>query len=319
MIESLETRWLFALPPAGHSTTELVGMSLSRGTLTITGWNGRDNINVSKNGTSLVVTAYNGRMTVNNSSVTPMYSTLIRSFPASAVARIKANLNGGNDHFFATLSDPSITLMGGSGSDRLIAHTDKSLLIEGQDGNDRIYGRGGVSCWLKGGNHDDYVRGSVSLDVIFGGPGNDVCIGSDLADIVYGEAGNDTLVGGFGLDTMYGNDGNDYLCKWMNLAPWGETVGGGDGMDAWGGTGDDTITFQGGSGASGQAYGGHGNDLLIGDGGNDTLDGGQGLDTFQGNGGDDTYYANDAEQDLIQASTGGGNDTIFSDLLDVIA
>jgi Ca2+-binding RTX toxin-like protein len=66
-------------------------------------------------------------------------------------------------------------------------------------------------------------------------------------------------------------------------------------------------------------YGGAGNDRIIGHFGDDLLDGGAGNDTLRGNAGNDTYFADDGEADLIEASFGGGSETIFQDMLDVLA
>jgi Ca2+-binding RTX toxin-like protein len=153
---------------------------------------------------------------------------------------------------------------------------------------------------------------------------------TNLGDIIDGGAGNDTLDGGGGDDTLYGGDGNDILI--------GGTATAGGTNQLWGGTGSDTASYAGRTGAvyadlGAQAgyidgvlvdqmnsienlTGSSGNDVLVGDAGNNVLNGGAGSDTLAGGLGDDTYVVNvdgdiaNINGDVVTEGVDEGTDTV---------
>jgi Ca2+-binding RTX toxin-like protein len=191
-----------------------------------------------------------------------------------------------------------------------------------------------LNIYTQGGN--DTVYGGHAGDNIFGGAGN---------DNLWGEEGNDFIDGGTGADYMSGQAGNDtvsYQTRTGNLfvgvgtaADDGEagegdnvyqdveSVIGGAGNDkiytttlaagyAWGGAGNDTLI---GGGFNDSLYGGAGNDSIKGNGGNDYLHGGDGNDTLLGGDGIDNLIANDGVKDSLDGGTGA--DLFSKDAIDV--
>jgi Ca2+-binding RTX toxin-like protein len=112
------------------------------------------------------------------------------------------------------------------------------------------------------------------IEQFIGSAGDDTLIGSDA---------NETLDGGQGADVLYGNGGDDEL--------FGELV--------YGGTGNDTLHAQ--SGTGDQLFGEEGNDRMFGAAGADLLTGGPGADYIHGSNGNDTLDGS------------GGADHIFGD------
>ena len=83
--------------------------------------------------------------------------------------------------------------------------------LKGTIGDDVIFGRGG----------NDRIRGIGGNDVLCGGNGDDHVDGGPGSDFVFGEGGDDVIGGGDGHDTLRGHGGND-------------EVDGGEGMDTYG-------------------------------------------------------------------------------------
>ncbi len=204
------------------------------------------------------------------------------------------------------------------------------------EGNDRFSAAGG------------YGTGSSAYDValtIYGGPGNDTVIGGSANDVIYAGEGNDTLQGGLGDDSLYGEEGDDYFqegsssngADFMSAGSGTDTVdyslrtasvtivldgvsnsgqsGENDILDsafenAYGGSGDDTIT---GNNSSNLLKGNGGNDIIYGKANNDLLYGGDGNDTFMEEGlgpnGADSFYGN-AGIDLVDYSSRTGALTV---------
>lgn len=55
------------------------------------------------------------------------------------------------------------------------------------------------------------LRGTSSIDLLWGGDGHDLILGLDGNDTIYGGNGNDTLKGGAGSDYLRGASGTDLL------------------------------------------------------------------------------------------------------------
>jgi Ca2+-binding RTX toxin-like protein len=325
-LERLEPRTLLAAVPGNQqpSSIALVDVRHVGNTLLITGSEGRDVIRVEKVGSNFVVTATRAVVTCAPTWTRPIYSNLVRTISDNDVARVEARLAGGNDAFTANLytrQPVRVRVYGGDGNDQSNLGSSGPIQVYGQGGNDTLLGGGwsnsGWASVIDGGTGNDYLSGGVGRDSIAGGDGNDAVFGGDFADELHGNAGDDMIEGGFGNDTAYGGAGNDYICKKSIFGSW---VSGGDSIDAYGGDGDDIIDLQMGNGTQrGHLRGEGGNDRLIGGPNDDILDGGAGSDTLRGNAGNDTYFANDGEADLIEASFGGGSETIFQDMLDILA
>jgi Ca2+-binding RTX toxin-like protein len=111
----------------------------------------------------------------------------------------------GNDRVDASAmkAGVSLTILGGSGNDRLLGGAGDDILIGGT-GNDEIRGGGG----------NDLIFGSCGNDKIYGGDGDDRLFGGWGNDKIYGGDGNDLLVGGPGHDILKGEAGDDTLVDW---------------------------------------------------------------------------------------------------------
>jgi Ca2+-binding RTX toxin-like protein len=128
----------------------------------------------------------------------------------------------------------TVTLMGGTGSDRLgfprgsqgalNGDTDADVAMEGVNqwrldggaGNDVLDGRGAPRVEVYGREGSDRAFGGPGADDLFGddglspaGDGNDVLNGGAGDDDMYGYRGADTLIGGEGGDELYGNENGD--------------------------------------------------------------------------------------------------------------
>ncbi|WP_349601045.1 cadherin-like domain-containing protein [Azospirillum argentinense] len=232
-------------------------------------------------------------------------------------------------------------ILGYEGDDKLSGSTSRDTL-DGGEGADTLSGGAGDDVYIVDNVRDvvrelvnegvDEVRTSLNSYTLganlerltFIGIGNFAGTGNTLDNLIVGGSGNDTLTGGAGADTLIGGDGDDRFYF--------------DDADAplQGGAGFDTAVVQGNVGASldlaacsiEQAYGGGGNDSLIGSGAllglaingrdgddlilgsafNDTLTGGNGSDTLIAGDGDDVLYI-DADDALV--SGGAGFDTVY--------
>ncbi|MFP1631704.1 M10 family metallopeptidase C-terminal domain-containing protein [Zhengella sp. ZM62] len=228
---------------------------------------------------------------------------------------------------------------GGAGDDIILGGAGADLL-HGGDGNDtldystssasvvvRLAGAG-VSTVSGGDAEGDTATG---FENVTGSAFSDTLTGDAGANAIYGRAGNDIMEGGGGADTLHGDNGDDRFNS-AHGVDTGEVWHGGAGNDSAFFTGATAVVFSmaggtmqnryggGGEGTvSGieNAYGGEGNDLLIGDAGANILSGGDGFDGLYGGAGDDTIYGG-ARGDLIGGGAGAdtldggdGYDTLF--------
>ncbi|MCJ8161995.1 hypothetical protein MKI85_10555 [Acinetobacter sp. A7.4] len=104
-------------------------------------------------------------------------------------------------------------------------------------------------------------------------------------DMIYSGSGNDTINVGLGSSLVHAGAGNDNI-----VAPDSSALN-----FIYAEDGDDIVHI-----AKGNAYGGAGNDTLIGSQLGDLLDGGIGVDYLQGNGGDDNYYVDNIADQVIE-------------------
>lgn len=222
-------------------------------------------------------------------------------------------------------------LDGGTGNDRLFGGAGNDLLIGGE-GNDDMRGGAGHDV-LRGGMGVNTLRGEAGNDrfelgeqirppmgptgfatVAFGGDGDDrfVMDTTVLVDLgAFGETkGYATLHGGAGRDRIdlgqvesgkfYGGADNDYIYVEQRQ----ERIGS---MEAFGGTGDDTIVLLG----NANIRGGEGNDFIS----------GGPFATIRGENGDDTIelYGDESATDVPTGGLvygGAGNDRITGALHD---
>lgn len=118
-------------------------------------------------------------------------------------------------------------------------------------GDHRMYWTDSLPSQLVG--NDDTLRGTNTVDIIYGFSGNDT---------LKGLGGKDTLRGGVGNDTLYGGDGKD----WLSGDPGDDVL--------IGGVGDDTLRGRAGDDRFDQTG-------LAGEMGNDDIDGGADVDIVQ--------------------------------------
>lgn len=121
-------------------------------------------------------------------------------------------------------------------------------------------------------------------------------VGTQGPDRIVGTPGRDVIVARGGNDRIYGLGGNDVICA------GGSNGGGSAGDKVWGGPGNDLIVVN-----AGTAYGGRGNDEIIGGG---TVYGGTGDDSFDGA---DRAYGGQGNDDFgnIEDGYGGPGDDSF--------
>lgn len=227
-------------------------------------------------------------------------------------------------------------LDGGAGADTLVALEQQvpdnrsdipymRQIAHGGDGDDRIEGHGLV----------DSLYGDEGNDAIMAGPGNDVLVGGGGDDELQGGEGSDSLHGGEGTDVLDGGGGDDVSRHVPGYAIAGahlyrDTLDGGPGPDVLrGGGGDfDAVDYSSRTGPVkvtldglandgepgendlvaadvGDATGGSGNDVLIGNAGPNTLRGGAGADLLDGHGGyGDEVFAGSGDDSVLLADGG---------------
>ncbi|MEQ1955738.1 calcium-binding protein [Mesorhizobium sp. CN2-181] len=184
----------------------------------------------------------------------------------------------GKGNFTGSGNALSNYIMGGEGSDRLIADGSGQDIFDGYLGFDimdfsrlggaiinlRTLVMGGsaagdsfyrIESFLGSDKAADSMTGGTESISFSGLGGNDTLRGGDSADTLYGGVGDDRLDGGNGNDIFLGGDAGDDIIS--------------------AGAGNDT------------ADGGANNDAIRGDAGNDNLSGGTGSDTLQGGTGAD--------------------------------
>ncbi|MEM6940019.1 MAG: Hint domain-containing protein [Pseudomonadota bacterium] len=221
------------------------------------------------------------------------------------------------------------TLDGGADNDSLDAGAEDDLVrdgmgddtVDGGTGDDSIIAGGGLDQYAGGSGEDlidysgtstvlgdDGVRINLESQTVSGGEAADDTIsgfehatGSGSDDTILGSAGDNVLSGSAGNDSIYGGAGRDFLDGGTGQ----DTLVISDNDTAMGGEGDDTITTDAWA-VNSRAFGGDGNDSMIGingwnqvffgEGGDDTLSGGQEAGT-----GDVTYLYGGDGNDLVSS------------------
>jgi Ca2+-binding RTX toxin-like protein len=168
MFESLESRLLLSA-------------SVSNGTLTVTGTDRADQINITQNKQTILVR--------EGSSIT-------RFSKKDHISGLVVNALGGNDRIKIT-SRLNATVDGGDGNDLIISGSGNDLLLGG-NGKDRILANAG----------NDSITGGAGRDTLFGGAGDDMLDAYDTqADQLTGGGGNDRARVDTNVDTAWNVEG----------------------------------------------------------------------------------------------------------------
>jgi trimeric autotransporter adhesin len=232
------------------------------------------------------------------------------------------------------------SMIGGGGDDTYYVNDADDTTAEAQDG-----GSDGVIASLSWtlDSHIESLKltgsaangsGNSLGNRITGNGGDNQLSGRGGDDVLLGDAGNDTLIGGEGADTMTGGSGDDSYAVDSQLDQIIETQDGGNETvfcsSNWqmsdnvekaileADAGDREIfgnaqanQIRGNAGKNLLA-GDNGDDLLFGFGGDDLLDGQNGNDTMTGGNGNDSYYVDSADDQVIESSSTGEKDTVYS-------
>jgi hypothetical protein len=261
--------------------------------------------------------------------------------------------------FFSLLNDNSLTgtwivedrgavLTAGAGCTSLDAHTARcgpppqtevvfNAHVNLGDMNDVLYAGAGCGSFIDeeefrcgvladGGDGDDRLFGpQAGYGLLQGGAGEDRLEGGELFDDACWDCNRSELVGGLGDDTMIGAnrvyDAVSYRDRVSRVVVSLRDGTGGDPVlgehdvfsavrGAFGGVGNDRII---GDRYANELVGRQGNDLLRGNrgadfvfagGGDDGIDGGRGRDSLYGDRGDDTFWSRDGFRDSLYGGFG---------------
>ena len=315
---------VLGLPAGALAATTTV--SLSSGVLTVT--DGADSATLVAqplSSTETKVFSWNGTETLSTSSAScrNVDATTV-ACKTSAISKIVANMNDGNDYIGTYQLAFPATLNGGTGNDQLVGGTGNDT-INGNDGDDFANGLDGNNT-INGGNGNDELIAQSGNNTIRGDAGN---------DYLQGAAGNDTLYGGVGSDEIIGQGGKDRVAYGGSGRTHGVTVTVPDSIPdrqnpaAWndGGPEDFATTTFGGVTAvrgdliwndvenvDGSDYG----DTLTGNAQANKLVGAGGADTLQGLAGNDVFDTSDGHAGNDSADGGAGIDSATIDAGDRI-
>ena len=189
-----------------------------------------------------------------------------------------------------------VKIYGGTGDDS-IENLGKNSKVYGDAGNDEIYNSGDYVT-VNSGKGDDTVNNQSDHTIVNSGAGNDFIITSSNN---YSMTYNSTLSGGKGNDYIYDHNGHNYVLN-GGLGNDEIFVEGSNNVTMNGGSGNDSLKYNYSVGTSINGY--SGNDYIIGYySSNSTVSGGTGNDTIE--------FASYAENNLIQYTSGDGNDVIY--------
>lgn len=235
----------------------------------------------------------------------------------------------GDDNFYMTGNDVTVSIEGGEGYDILYLDTwndagsnytvDLVNSVDEQhvvgtltllDGTE-IYTNGIEDIIFADGHHIQFYQptmpqtlGTDAAETFTGEASDDTAQGGGGADTLTGGAGSDILLGNQGADMLFGNQGRDSL---FGGADNDFVFGGSDDDAVWGDNGNDYLT---GDDGNDTVYAGDGADSVFGGAGNDLLLGNQGADMMLGNQGNDTLYGG-RDNDFLFG--GQGNDCLYAD------
>jgi Ca2+-binding RTX toxin-like protein len=229
------------------------------------------------------------------------------------------------------------TLIGGFGDDTYVVDSTYDVTHEIADGGmdlveswssyyalgdeveDLVYGGYGNFAGV-GNSKDNRVLGGSGTDTLDGAGGSDALWGEAGADVLYGGAGHDWLIGGSGSDTVAGGGGDDnYIVEDAS-----------DLIDETAGQGTDTVyasvsytlaasaaveflsTTDAYAATSLNLAGNSYANSIYGNAGANRLDGRAGADKLYGNGGNDTYFVDNTGDRVVEPSTGGTADRVYT-------
>jgi len=330
------------------------GISLSAGTVFVTGDASNDAAVVSQQGSQIKVTLDSTTyIPVLGGGFVPLTTHKEASYAAAGVSKIWFTGADGNDSFtnktgvasWAFGGNGNDTLTGGSGNDMLCGGAGNDVL-EGRGGDDALYGGAGNDTYVFSGTNlgSDAVTEAANADtdtldfskfgptiIQLGNPPPGVMVGlastatqtvkaGDLKLTLSDSTGIEDVLGSAFADVIWGNGRNNCISgNGGNDRLYGyggdDTLCGGDGSDtARGGDGNDLLN------------GGNGNDALFGDAGNDAVNGDAGSDRLYGGLGADKLFGGDGNDTLVtidgaatdQATGGAGTDTFWKDTGDVV-
>lgn len=231
----------------------------------------------------------------------------------------------GNDTYFVDGND---TIIDVGGIDTVNSHVNYTLAADFENlvllGSATTGTGNALNNDITGNDYGNNLTGGDGNDTVEGGLGWDFLAGEIGVDSLVGGDGNDTLDGGDGVDRMFGGLGDDVFI--LSIATDVVIEGANQGFDIVQSAfavnlaaNVEALQLIGSTNLNGNGNAGHnwlignsGNNSLNGGAGNDTLDGGAGLDTLTGSTGNDTYRVSDTLDKIVEASTGGGLDTIES-------
>jgi Ca2+-binding RTX toxin-like protein len=183
------------------------------------------------------------------------------------------------------------------------------------------------------------TAGVGGIESVIGGAGNDDLTGTPASDLIQGRGGADTIDGGPGNDFLFGGTQNDEVLGGEGSDAFSEdnAANGADLIDGGPGDGDSVfyssrfgaVAVNLGSNAAGEdgeagegddvrdsverAYGGEGDDTLVGSAADNELVGGGGADRLSGALGNDVLEAEDGVADLSLDCGGGVGDRVWRD------
>src|SRR4051812_39584153 len=232
---------------------------------------------VTKNGATIVYTSVdNGdSVTLGNDGALPYIESSIAATPgggpgdcaSQGVQRVRCNTGTA---FQVNLA------AGGSENDvngENVTGT-QPLVTQGSDTGDRITGTRNNDT-IQGGAGADNLYGLAGNDALDGGPGENHLEDGDGNDTITGGPNDDTWIAGFGADVFTPGAGNDTVSYETRTGPVTITFNGAA-DDGQAGEGDNV-----GSDAE-EAYGGSGDDVIVGNNSGDRLHGGAGNDRITG-------------------------------------
>jgi len=198
------------------------------------------------------------------------------------------------------------TMAGGGGNDLYYVDNAGDVVTEGAAaGTDEV--RTGLASYTLGANMETLTGTSASGQTL---------TGNSLANTITGGAGNDIIDGGASADTMTGGAGNDiYYVNNSNDVVVEASSGGTDEVRTslasyTLGANVEKLT---GTSSSGQTLTGNSlSNTIKGASGDDIINGGGGADTMTGGTGNDIYYVNNVGDNVVETSSGGTDDRIFS-------
>lgn len=132
-----------------------------------------------------------------------------------------------------------LDLTGSSGGLQVFAGITGVVNVYALSGNDTVFADLSIygmptlpqSVVMYGGSGNDFLVGSVNVDLLDGGDGNDILIGglalTDGGDFLFGQAGHDLVFGGSGADYLLGGTGHDLLMTGVvntGLSNWSTTL-----------------------------------------------------------------------------------------------